>query len=102
MRCADPVDEVHPSADKCVMTEHHPTYFLAAIVAILAAVVLRLSGTPAPWPAAISLYVYGVVAWPVLRHRMPMVKPTMYAMIWLGAALVLMAYEALGSAANLS
>ena len=84
------------------MTEHHPTYFLAAIVGILAAVVLRLAGTPAPWPAAISLYVYGAVAWPVLRHRMPMVQPAMYAMIWLGAALVLMAYESLGSAANLS
>jgi hypothetical protein len=96
------VDEVHTSSDNYVMTEHHPTYFLAAIVAILTAVVLRLSGTPAPWPAAIALYVYGVVAWPELRHRMPMVKPTMYAMIWLGAALVLMAYEALGSAANLS
>ena len=102
MSCADPVDQVHASADKCVMTEHHPTYFLAAIVAIFTAVVLRLSGTPAPWPAAISLYVYGVVAWPVLRHRMPMVKPTMYAMIWLGAALVLMAYEALATAANYS
>ena len=84
------------------MTEHHPTYFLAAIVGILVAVVLRLAGTPAPWPAAISLYVYGAVAWPVLRHRMPMVQPAMYAMIWLGAALVLMAYEALGSAANFS
>lgn len=83
------------------MTENHPTYFLAAIVAILTAVILRLVGMPAPWPPAIALYVYGAVAWPVLRNRMPMVKPTMYAMIWLGASLVLMMYEALGSAANL-
>ena len=88
--------------DKSVMTEHHPTYFIAAIVAIMSAVLLRLAGTPAPWPAAIAVYVYGAVAWPVLRHRMPMVKPAMYAMIWLGASLVLMMYEALGAAANLS
>lgn len=84
------------------MTEHHPTYFMAAIVAILAAVTLRLVGTPAPWPPAISLYVYGVVAWPVLRHKMPTVPPAMYTMIWLGAALVLVVYETLGTAANLS
>lgn len=83
------------------MTEHHPTYFMAAIVAIIAAVSLRLVGLPGPWPAAIALYVYGIVAWPVLRDRMP-VRPTLYAMIWLGAALVLMAYEALGTAARLS
>jgi len=84
------------------MTEHHPTYFMAAIVAILTAVVLRLVGMPSPWPPAISLYVYGAVAWPVLRHRMPTIKPTMYAMIWLGAALVLMIYEALGTAAQIN
>jgi hypothetical protein len=84
------------------MTDHHPNYFLAAIVAILAAVSLRFAGIPAPWPAAIALYVYGAVAWPTLRNHMPTVKPTMYAMIWLGAALVLMMYEALGDAANLS
>jgi hypothetical protein len=84
------------------MTEQHPTYFMAAIVAILTAVTLRLLGTPAPWPPAISLYVYGVVAWPVLRHKMPTVKPTMYALIWLGVALVVIVYETLGAAANLS
>jgi hypothetical protein len=84
------------------MTEHHPTYFLATIVAILAAVTLRLVGVPAPWPPAIALYVYGLVAWPVLRDRMPTVRPTAYAMIWLGAALVLIMYETLGTAANLS
>lgn len=84
------------------MTEHHPIYFMAAIVAIMTAVVLRMVGMPAPWPPAISLYVYGAIAWPVLQHKMPTVKPAMYAMIWLGAALVLMIYEALGAAANLS
>lgn len=87
--------------DKSVMTEHHPTYFMAAIVAILCAVTLRLVGVPAPWPPAIALYVYGLVAWPVLRQRMP-VNPGTYAIIWLGASLVLVMYETLGSAANLS
>ena len=84
------------------MTDHHPTYFLAAIVAILSAVTLRLVGMPAPWPPAIALYVYGLVAWPVLREKMPTVRPALYAAIWLSAALVLMMYEALGSAARLS
>jgi hypothetical protein len=84
------------------MTQHHPTYFMAAIVAILSAVTLRLAGVPAPWPPAIALYVYGVVAWPELRNHIPQVRPLLYAMIWLGAALVLMMYEALGSAARLS
>lgn len=83
------------------MTDHHPTYFMAAIVAILSAVALRLVGMPAPWPPAIALYVYGLVAWPVLRERMPTVRPAVYAAIWLSASLVLMMYEALGSAANL-
>ena len=84
------------------MTDHHPTYFLAAIVAIMAAVALRLVGMPAPWPPAIALYVYGMVAWPVLRQRMPTVRPALYAAIWLSASLVLLMYEALGSAARLS
>jgi hypothetical protein len=38
----------------------------------------------------------------VLRDKMPSVQPTLYAVIWLGASLVLMMYEALGSAARLS
>ena len=84
------------------MTDHHPTYFMAAIVAILCAVALRLVGLPAPWPPAIALYVYGLVAWPVLRDKMPTVGPAVYAVIWLGASLVLIMYEALGSAARLS
>ena len=77
------------------MTEHHPTYFLAAIVAVMAAVALRLFAVPAPWPAAIALYVYGVVSWPVLRDQMPALKPTMYAAVWVSAALLVIAYETL-------
>jgi hypothetical protein len=79
------------------ITEHHPTFFLAAIVAILTAVGLQLVGIPAPWPAAISLYVYGLVAWPVLRERMA-VKPTLYAAAWVSAALLVVAYESLAAA----
>ena len=77
------------------MTEHHPTYFLAAVVAVLAAVALRLIGLPSPWPAAIAMYVYGLVAWPVLRDKMP-VKPAMYAAIWMSVALLVFVYEHLG------
>ena len=82
------------------MTEHHPTYFLAAAIAVLAAVALRLLGLPGPWPAAIAMYVYGVVAWPVLRERMPSVKPALYAMAWVSVALLVIAYETLGAFAG--
>jgi hypothetical protein len=77
------------------MTEHHPTYFLAAVVAVMAAVVLRLAGMPGPWPAAIALYVYGAVAWPVLRDSVPALKPAMYAAVWVSVALLVIAYETL-------
>ena len=79
------------------MTEHHPTYFMAAVVAVLAAVALRLIGIPSPWPPAIAMYVYGVVAWPVLRERMPAVKPSLYAVAWVSVALLVVAYETLGA-----
>jgi hypothetical protein len=80
------------------ITEHHPTFFLAAAVAVLAAVAINLVGVPAPWPAAIAIYVYGLVAWPVMRERMP-VKPSMYAAVWVSVALLVVAYEALAAAA---
>jgi hypothetical protein len=79
------------------MTEHHPTYFMAAAVAVLAAVFLRLAGLPGPWPAAIAMYVYGIVAWPVLRQRMPSLKPTLYALAWVSVALLVIAYETLAA-----
>jgi hypothetical protein len=77
-----------------VMNDYHPTFFLAAVVAIVAALVLRVVGVPAPWPAAIALYVYGTVAWPVMRERMP-VKPALYAAMWASVALLVFAYETL-------
>ena len=83
------------------ITEHHPTFFLAAVVAVLTAVALRLIGLPAPWPAALALYVYGVVAWPVVRDRVP-VKPLLYASVWVSAALLVIAYETLAAYAAVS
>jgi hypothetical protein len=82
------------------MTDHHPTYFLAAAVAVLAAVALRFVGIPGPWPAAIAMYVYGVVAWPVLRETMPALKPTMYAVAWVSVSMLVIAYETLGAFAG--
>lgn len=76
------------------ITEHHPTFFLAAAVAVLAAVAVRLLGVPTPWPAAIALYVYGLVSWPVLRDRLPL-KPSLYAAVWVSVALLVVAYETL-------
>lgn len=80
------------------ITENHPTYFLAAAVAIITAVCLNLVGLPTPWPAAIALYVYGVVAWPVMRDRLA-VKPTLYAAAWVSVALLVVVYETLAVAA---
>ena len=79
------------------MLEHHPRYFFAAVVALLAAVALRGIGLPAPWPPAIALYVYGVVVWPVLRERVPSLGPSLYAAAWVSVALLVIAYETLGA-----
>jgi hypothetical protein len=86
-----------PHPKSFVMTEHHPTFFLAVVVGVLTAVALRLVGVPGPWPAAVSLYVYGAVAWPVLRERMP-VRPAVYAAVWVSAALLVVVYETLAPA----
>ena len=45
------------------------------------------------------MYVYGVVAWPVLRDKIP-VKPTIYAAIWGSAALLVFVYENLAAYAG--
>ena len=79
------------------LTDHHPTYFMAAIVAVLAAVALRFVGLPGPWPAAIAMYVYGAVAWPALREKVPTLKPALYAAAWVSVALLVIAYETLGA-----
>ena len=82
------------------ITEHHPRFFVAAVVAVLAAVALRLVGLPGPWPAAIAMYVYGIVAWPVLSEKMPSLKPTLYAVAWVSVAFLVIAYETLGAYAG--
>jgi hypothetical protein len=79
------------------MTDHHPTYFLAAAVAVVAAITLRLLGLPGPWPAAIAMYVYGLVAWPVLRDKIPPMRPAVYAVAWVSVALLVVVYETLGA-----
>lgn len=82
------------------MTEHHPTFFMAVAIAVMTAIGLRLIGFPGPWPAAIAMYVYGVVAWPVLREKMPTLKPLLYAAAWVSVALLVIAYETLGAYAG--
>jgi hypothetical protein len=82
------------------LTEHHPTFFVAAVVAVLVAIALRVVGLPGPWPAAIAMYVYGAVAWPVLREKIPSLRPTVYAVAWVSVALLVIAYETLGAYAG--
>ena len=79
--------------------EPHPRFLCAAVVAVLAALALRAVGAPHPWPAAIAVYVYGTVAWPVLRDRL-LVKPGVYAAVWVSAALLVIAYESLAASAG--
>jgi hypothetical protein len=76
-------------------------YFVATAIAVMVAIVLRAAHIPTPWPAAIAVYVYGMVAWPAIREEvLPNVKPGMYAMICLGAALLVIVYENLGASAG--
>jgi hypothetical protein len=72
-------------------------YFCATAIAIIAAVVLRTANMPTPWPAAIAVYVYGLVAWPVAREEMlPNARPATYALIWAAASLFVIVFENLG------
>ena len=76
-------------------------YFCATAIAVIAAIVLRAAHVPAPWPAAIAVYIYGLVAFPAVREEMlPEVKPGIYAMICLCAALMVIVYENLGAYAG--
>lgn len=83
------------------MTHAQQRYFCATAVAIVVAIVLRAVHLPSPWPAAIAVYVYGLVAMPAIREEMlPNVKPGLYAMICLAAALMVIVYENLGAYAG--
>lgn len=79
-----------------------PHYYLAAIAAIVTALVLRATGFPAPWPAAISLYVYGLVAWPAARLEVPHASPLIYGLIWCAASLVVVLFEVVGGGVRLT
>lgn len=76
-------------------------YFCATAIAIMAALLLRAAQVPHPWPAAIAVYVCGLVAWPAVREEvLPNVRPGLYAVICLAAALLVIVYENLGAAAG--
>ena len=76
-------------------------YFCATAIAVIAALVLRAAHLPLPWPAAIAVYIYGLVAWPVIREEMlPDVRPGSYAMMCLAAALFVIVCENLGAYAG--
>ena len=83
------------------MTLTQQRYFCATAIAVLSAVLLRAAHVPAPWPAAIAVYVYGMVAWPAIREEvLPNVKPGMYTAMCLAAALLVVVFENLGAAAG--
>ncbi|MCA1583520.1 MAG: hypothetical protein LC791_01650 [Acidobacteria bacterium] len=77
-------------------------YYLAAFAAVLTALVLRATGFPAPWPAAISLYVYGLVAWPAAQFEIPHASPMTYGLIWFAAALGVVLFEIVGGGVRLT
>ena len=83
------------------MTFAQQRYFYATAIAIMVAIVLRAAHLPSPWPAAIAVYVYGAVAWPAIRDELlPNVTPSLYAVMCLGAALLVIVYENLGAYAG--
>jgi hypothetical protein len=83
------------------VTHAQQRYFCATGIAIAVALILQMSSMPNPWPAAIAVYVYGLVAWPSIREEMlPNIRPSAYAALWVGAALLVFVYENLGAAAG--
>jgi hypothetical protein len=76
------------------MTRIEPIYFAALVAAVVAAVGFQLMNFPSPWPAAIALNVYGLVAWPGVSREMG-VSQHAYAGGWMAAAMVLVFLEKL-------
>ncbi len=76
------------------MTRIEPIYLAALVAALAAAVVLQLLGVAQPWPAAIALNVYGLVAGPGARREIPVSERT-YAGAWITLAAVLALLEKL-------
>jgi hypothetical protein len=67
------------------------------VIAIAVALILKAVNLPAPWPAAIAVYVYGMVAAPAVREELPHVRPGIYTVICLSGALLVFVYENLGT-----
>jgi hypothetical protein len=74
------------------MTRIEPLYFMALVSALGAALGLQLIGVPHPWPAAIAINVYGLIAWPSARHELRLSERT-YAGGCMAAAMVLVLLE---------
>jgi hypothetical protein len=74
------------------MTRIEPIYLAALLVAVAAALVLHLVGIPHPWPAAVALNVYGLVAWPGARREIRVSEQT-YAGAFVAGAAVLALLE---------
>lgn len=74
------------------MTRIEPLYFMALATALGAALGLQLLAVPHPWPAAIALNVYGLIAWPSARHELQLTERT-YAGGCMTAAMVLVLLE---------
>lgn len=74
------------------MTRIEPTYVMALALAVAAALALHFVGLPHPWPAAIALNVYGLIAWPSARHELQLTERT-YAGGCMAAAMVLVLLE---------
>jgi hypothetical protein len=83
------------------VTQVHQRYVYATVFALAVALILKFAHVPAPWPAAIAVYIYGLVAKPVITQEMlPNVKPGLYAAICLSAAMLVFVYENLGAYAG--
>ena len=76
------------------MTRIEPIYFAALVAAVVVAVGFQLMSFPHPWPAAVALNVYGLVAWPGASRELGVTQHT-YAGAWMAAALVLVFLEKL-------
>jgi hypothetical protein len=76
------------------MTRIEPIYFAALVVAVAAALGFQLINLPHPWPAALALNVYGLVAWPGMSRELHVSERT-YAGGWMCLALVLVCLEKL-------
>ena len=74
------------------MTTIKPIYITAVVLAVASAIALSLLQFPNPWPAAIALNVYGVVAWPGVIQELPVTREV-WAGGWITATALLLLLE---------